>query len=148
MKLPLAIAGVAVGLLVGGGAGSYWYLVHAETAPASEEVQADLPAFIDLERKFVVPLVRGNRVRSLVVADLRLEVHAGAENRALTLKPKVRDALLNTLYALAVAGAFDGDLYSNNVQDEMRSRLLEAARQVLQDDVTGVLIAELLRQDQ
>jgi hypothetical protein len=101
-----------------------------------------------MERKFVVPLVRGNRVRSLVVVDLRLEVRASGESRAMALKPKVRDAFLDTLYAMAVAGAFDGDLYSNNVQDDMRARLLEAARQVLQDDASAILIGELLRQDQ
>ena len=147
MKLPLTLAGVALGLMVGGGAGSYWYLTQGATASA-EQPQSEDPAFIDMERKFVVPLVRGNRVRSLVVADLRLEVRASGESRALALKPKVRDAFLDTLYAMAVAGAFDGDLYSNNVQDEMRARLLQAARQVLQDDASAVLIAELLRQDQ
>jgi flagellar protein FliL len=147
MKLPLTLAGVALGLMAGGGAGSYWYLTQATTASA-EQPQSEAPAFIDMERKFVVPLVRGNPVRSLVVADLRLEVRASGESRALALKPKVRDALLDTLYAMAVAGAFDGDLYSNNVQDEMRARLLQAARQVLQDDASAILIAELLRQDQ
>lgn len=147
MKLPLMLAGVALGLMVGGGAGSYWYLTRATTASA-EQPHSEAPAFIDMERKFVVPLVRGNRVRSLVVADLRLEVRASGESRALALKPKVRDALLDTLYAMAVAGAFDGDLYSNNVQDEMRARLLQAARQVLQEDASAILIAELLRQDQ
>jgi len=147
MKLPLAIAGVALGLLLGGGAGSYWYLAQAKSTPDAQ-VLSEPSAFIDMERKFVVPLVRGNRVRSLVVVDLRLEVRAGAENRALALKPKVRDAFLDTLYAMAVAGAFDGDLYSNNVQDDMRARLLQAARQVLQDDASAVLIGELLRQDQ
>jgi hypothetical protein len=148
MKLPLAIAGVALGLLIGGGAGSYWYLAQAKTTPPPEQAQGEAHAFIDMERKFVVPLVRGNRVRSLVVVDLRLEVRASGESRALALKPKVRDAFLDTLYALAVAGAFDGDLYSNNIQDEMRARLLQAARQVLQEDASAVLIGELLRQDQ
>jgi len=147
MKLPLAAAGVALGLMVGGGAGSYWYLAQATPASA-ERAQSEAHAFIDMERKFVVPLVRGNRVRSLVVVDLRLEVRAGGESRAMALKPKVRDAFLDTLYAMAVAGAFDGDLYSNNVQDDMRARLLEAARQVLQDDASAILIGELLRQDQ
>ena len=82
--------------------------------------------------------------------DFYLKQARGYEGlrKALTLKPKVRDAFLDTLYAMAVAGAFDGDLYSNNVQDDMRARLLEAARQVLQDDVSAVLIGELLRQDQ
>jgi flagellar protein FliL len=156
MKLPLALVGVALGLIAGGGAGSYWYLAQARTAPAdaqvatgpSEQPASEALAFIDMERKFVVPLVRDNRVRSLVVVDLRLEVRASGESRAIALKPKVRDAFLDTLYALAVAGAFDGDLYSNNVQDEMRARLLQAARQILQDDASAILIGELLRQDQ
>jgi flagellar FliL protein len=147
MKLPLAVTGVMLGLVVGGSAGSYWYLAQATTAPA-ERRQSEAHAFIDMERKFVVPLVRGNRVRSLVVVDLRLEVRASGESRALALKPKVRDAFLDTLYAIAVAGLFDGDLYSNNVQHEMRARLLEAAREVLQDDARAILIGELLRQDQ
>jgi flagellar FliL protein len=149
MKLPLAVTGIVLGLLAGGGAGSYWYLAHATPAPApAEQAQPEAPAFVDMERKFVVPLVRGNRVRSLVVVDLRLEVRASGESRALALKPKIRDALLDALYALAVTGAFDGDLYSNNVQDEMRAQLLQAARQILQDDASAILIGELLRQDQ
>jgi hypothetical protein len=147
MKLPLAVIGVAVSLAVGGGAGSYWYMAPAGSAPAGL-LQNEDHAFIDMERKFVVPLVRGNRVRSLVVIDLRLEVRSSAETRAQELKPKVRDLFLDTLYAMAVAGAFDGDLYSNNVQGEMRARLLEAAQRVLQDDATAILIGELLRQDQ
>jgi flagellar protein FliL len=147
MKLSLVVIGVVLGLVAGGGAGSYWYLAHARTVPA-EQPHSEAHAFIDMERKFVVPLIRGTRVQSLVVVDLRLEVTASAESRALALKPKVRDAFLDTLYAMAVAGAFDGDLYSNNVQDEMRERLLEAARKVLQDDASAILIAELLRQDQ
>jgi flagellar protein FliL len=153
MKLPLVMIGVALGLAVGGAAGTYWYLTSAEGASAKEgasahEVQTGDHAFIDMDRKFVVPLVRGNRVRSLVVIDLRLEVESSAETRAQELKPKIRDLFLDTLYAMAVAGSFDGDLYSNNVQGEMRARLLEAARQVLQDDATAILIGELLRQDQ
>jgi hypothetical protein len=147
MKLSLVVTGVVLGLVAGGGAGSYWYLAHAGAVPA-EQPHSEAYAFIDMERKFVVPLIRGTRVQSLVVVDLRLEVPASAESRALALKPKVRDAFLDTLYAMAVAGAFDGDLYSNNVQDEMRARLLQAARQVLQDDASAILIGELLRQDQ
>jgi flagellar protein FliL len=147
MKLPVAVIGVALGLALGGAAGSYWYMAPARSAPA-EEAQTDDAAFIDMERKFVVPLVRGNRVRSLVVIDLRLEVSRSAEGRAQEMKPKVRDVFLSTLYAMAVAGSFDGDLYSNNVQGEMRARLLEAARQLLQDDARAILIGELLRQDQ
>jgi hypothetical protein len=122
-------------------------MAPAQDASASRLASAD-HAFVDMERKFVVPLVRGSRVRSLVVVDLRLEVRSSAETRAQELKPRIRDLFLDTLYEMAVAGAFDGDLYSNNVQGEMRARLLEDARRVLQDDATAILIGELLRQDQ
>lgn len=147
MKLPLVIVGVVLGLAFIGGAGGYWYMAPAESA-AAKEVQPEDSTFIDMERKFVVPLVRGSRVRSLLVVGLQLEVTSSAETRAQEFKPKVRDLFLDVLFSMAVAGSFDGDLYSNNVQSEMRARLLEAAQRVLQDDVKGILIGELLRQDQ
>jgi flagellar basal body-associated protein FliL len=138
-----------VGVLAGGGGGSYWYMARAAAPPSAPEVAAPGSyAFIDMDRKFVVPLVRGDRVRSLVVVDLRLEVAPSAEDRARDLKPRLRDALLDALFAMAIEGAFDGDLYSNNIQSEMRAKLLTAARKVLQEDVAAVLIGELLRQDQ
>jgi flagellar protein FliL len=148
MKLSLPLLAAVAGLLAGGGAGSYWYLAHAGTTGESLPVIEDSRVFIDMDRKFVVPLVEGRRVRSMLVADLRLEVRQGAEERARHLKPKLRDAFLSTLFAMAVAGAFDGDLYSNNVQDELRGRLLEAAKTLLNEDATAVLIGEFLRQDQ
>jgi flagellar FliL protein len=147
MKLSLPLLAAAVGFLAGGG-GSYWYLVQAGTAGKALPVVQEDRVFIDMDRKFVVPLVEGARVRSLLVADLRLEVREEAEERARHLKPKLRDAFLSTLFAMTVAGAFDGDLYSNNVQDELRGRLLEAARKLLKEDATAVLIEEFLRQDQ
>jgi flagellar protein FliL len=148
MKLSFPILAAALGLLAGGGAVSYWYLVDAGTADAAPAVVEEHRAFIDMDRKFVVPLVEGSRVRSMLVADLRLEVREAAEERARHLKPKLRDAFLSTLFAMAVAGAFDGDLYSDNVQDELRARLLEAAQRLLHEDATAVLIGEFLRQDQ
>jgi flagellar protein FliL len=148
MKLSLPLLAVVAGLLAGGGAGSYWYLAQAGTTGEALPVVPNDAVFIDMERKFVVPLVEGSRVRSMLVADLRLEVREGAEERARHLKPKLRDAFLRTLFAMAVAGAFSGDLYSNNVQGELRERLLEAARKLLDEDARAVLIGEFLRQDQ
>jgi flagellar protein FliL len=145
MKLSLPLLAAVAGLLVGGGAGSYWYLAQAGTTGTAVPNDG---VFIDMERKFVVPLVEGSRVRSMLVTDLRLEVREGAEERARHLKPKLRDAFLSTLFAMAVAGAFSGDLYSNNVQDELREGLLEAARELLAEDARAVLIGEFLRQDQ
>jgi flagellar FliL protein len=148
MKLSLPLLAAVAGLLAGGGAGTYWYLAQAGTTSEALPVVPNDGVFIDMERKFVVPLVEGSRVRSMLVADLRLEVTEGAEERARHLKPKLRDAFLSTLFAMAVAGAFSGDLYSNNVQDELRERLLEAAQKLLAEDARAVLIGEFLRQDQ
>jgi hypothetical protein len=55
MKLSLPVLAAAVGLLAGGGAGSYWYLVHTESADAAPAAIEEHRAFIDMDRKFVVP---------------------------------------------------------------------------------------------
>ena len=104
MKLALTVAGVVLGLIAGGGAGSYWYLANATTAPV-EEVHAEPSAFVNLERKFVVPLVRGNRVHSLVVADLRLQVRSGSLDEAAGTEPGI---LLGVELA-RVLGVLPGD---------------------------------------
>lgn len=147
MKPSLPILLAALGLLVGGAGGSYWYSAHGhpgQTPGTAPEVSV---AFIDLDRKFVVPLIKGNQMRALVVTELKLEVRRKAEQRALEMKPRLRDAFLGTLYAMAVEGLFDGDLFSDSLQDRMRERLLAAAQGVLAEDAVAVLIAELLRQD-
>lgn len=153
MKLPVPLLLATFGLLAGASTGSYWYASHGRAAlaePASGEnvnVVSTNVAFVDLDRKFVIPLVRGHRVQALIVTELKLEVDQRAEDRAREMTPRLRDAFLGTLYAMAVEGLFDGDLFSHSVQDRMRQRLLEAARGVLQGDARAVLIAELLRQD-
>lgn len=153
MRLPVPILLAMFGLVSGALTGSYWYASHGRAAvaePALGEEAAGAStsvAFVDLDRKFVIPLVRGNRVRALIVTELKLEVDQSAEDRAREMTPGLRDAFLGTLYAMAVEGLFDGDLFSHSVQDRMRQRLLEAARGILQGDARAVLIAELLRQD-
>jgi hypothetical protein len=65
MKLSLPLLAVVAGLLAGGGAGSYWYLAQAGTTGEALPVVPNDAVFIDMERKFVVPLVEGSRVRSM-----------------------------------------------------------------------------------
>ena len=121
---PILLA--TLGLLTGALGGSYWYAAHGRAA-VPEPIQAEgvaaaaaaaddaRVAFVDLDRKFVIPLVRANRVRALVVTELKLEVDDEAEERARAMMPRLRDAFLGTLDAMAVEGVFDGDLFSHRV---------------------------------
>lgn len=142
----IAIAGL-LGLGLGGGGGTYWYLGHAQAEPGQEVPPPVVISFVDLGPRFVVPMIRESRVRSMVVLDLRLEVRSDTEEQAIRQQPRLRDSLINALFVLAGEGAFDADLYDPVVQADIRAALNDAARGVLGDGLNGVLITELVRQD-
>lgn len=169
--IPAALA--AVGLL--GGAGAGWYLRPAPPAPPEpcfDETGAQLAeavcverlaaaaltktptaddakaAFVKLDRQFIVPVVSEDRVASMVVLTVNLEVEPRAVEATLRQEPKLRDALLRTMFDHAYTGGFSGDFTAEPVMRELRGNLLIAARRVAGPDVRDVLVADIIRQDQ
>ncbi len=103
--------------------------------------------FMKFSRQFVVPIVSRNNVAALVIMDINLELDPSATENAYSREPKVRDALLKTLLQLSNEGAFGGGLLEQENLDEIRARLLASAKTVLGEDVVGVLILNVARQD-
>ncbi|WGF87609.1 flagellar basal body-associated FliL family protein [Marinivivus vitaminiproducens] len=147
MRRSLIVIAGLLGLGLGGGAGSYWYLTHAQAEAGHAEPPPVVMTFVDLGPRFIVPMIRESRVRSMVVLDLRLEVRSDAEEQAIRQQPRLRDSLINALFVLAGEGAFDADLYDAGAQAGIRTVLDEAARAVLGEGLGGVLITEFVRQD-
>jgi hypothetical protein len=169
--LPAALG--VVGLL--GGAGAGWYLRpapppptepcfdetgaqlaeevcaarRAEEALTKEPTEGDDPsAFVKLDRQFIVPVVSEDRVASMMVLTINLEVEPGGVEAVLGQEPKLRDALLRTMFDHAYTGGFSGDFTAEPVMRELRGNLLLAARRVAGSDVRDVLVADIIRQDQ
>ncbi|MBD3763460.1 MAG: flagellar basal body-associated FliL family protein [Rhodobacterales bacterium] len=111
---------------------------HAEALPFD---------YVKLSNQFVVPVLEGTRVGSLVVLSLSLEVETGAAEQVYAVEPKLRDVFLRILFDHANAGGFAGAFTDGATLDALRRALFEGASSVLGDRVRDVLIVDLVRQD-
>lgn len=105
------------------------------------------PEYAKLANQFVVPLINGGRVGSMVILSLSLEVQAGQTSDAFSKEPKLRDSFLQVMFDHANAGGFDGPFTDSANMIALRKALLEAAQQVMGDKVMDVLITDIVRQD-
>ena len=104
--------------------------------------------YVKLSNQFVVPIVMRERVSSLVVMTLSLEVIAGAGQRVYDAEPKLRDVFLRALFDHAAIRGFDGNFTRTGNLEIIRRNLRGLAKGVLgQDVVEDVLILEIARQD-
>lgn len=162
--LPILLA--LVGL--GGGVGAGYFLrpaPEAETeghaaaagteAPKAGEHEAEAktteheggPEYVKMNNQFVVPVVEGGRVSSMVVLSLSLEVAAGNTEAVYQREPKLRDAFLQVLFDHANTGGFSGTFTDGSNLVVLRTSLKETAALVLGTIVDDVLITDIARQD-
>ena len=64
------------------------------------------------------------------------------------MKPRLRDSFLKVMFRHANSGGFDGSFTAGRKMDDLKSALLNAAREVMEKTpVEKVLITEIARQD-
>lgn len=144
-------------LLVGTGAGiGAGIALRPAPEPAAEGEAAPVAApkappeeleYVKLPSQFVIPLLEGGRVGSLVVLSLSLEVPVGQTETVHAREPKLRDEFLRVMFEHANTGGFRGTFTDTSNLVVLRRALLEAARKALGDSVTDVLITDIVRQD-
>jgi len=103
--------------------------------------------YVKLSKQFVVPVVKDSRVSSMVVMSLSIETTPAVGDVVFAREPKLRDALLAVMFLHANSGGFDGQFTSSEAMNDLRGSLLEAARDVIGDDIYSVLVTDILRQD-
>lgn len=154
--LPIIL--LILGIAVGGGAGMVLKAPQPDCAEETcpEEKAADKPDgdkgdaepnFVRLKNQFVVPVVRDDRVQSLVVLDFSLETQPGSEDLIYSREPKLRDVFLRVLFDHAHIGGFDGTFTESGRLSLLRVALLEAAQSVIGPSVTDILITDIVRQE-
>ena len=116
----------------------------AEPAPASGE---ETPEYVKMTNQFVVPLIEGGKVSSMVILSLSIEVKLGQTTDVYTKEPKLRDSFLQVMFDHANAGGFDGPFTDSANMIALRRALLEAAQQTLGAIALDVLITDIVRQD-
>lgn len=118
----------------------------AEMTDADDEDQPKRD-FVKLEKQFVVPVLEDERVSSLVVLSLAIEVDEGATDVVFSREPKLRDAFLQALFTHAQSRGFDGAFTARHRLDDLRRALVAAARDVLGGMAHNVLLTNIVRQD-
>lgn len=123
----------------------------AELAATGSETETDaenpMSDFVKLNNQFVIPVITSERVGALVVLSITLEVPVGGAEPIYQREPKLRDVFLQLLFDHANAGGFDGAFTEEGRMETLRTALLETARRELGNNVKGVLITDIARQD-
>tara|TARA_B110000003_G_C16625672_1_gene524795 strand:- start:677 stop:1171 length:495 start_codon:yes stop_codon:yes gene_type:complete len=103
--------------------------------------------YLKLNNQFIIPLVQENSVNGLVALSVSLELDYGYKETVYSLEPKLRDAFLQILFDHANIGGFNGQFTDSLNLDVLRNNLFGAAKKILGDKVTDILITDIARQD-
>lgn len=153
LPILLLILGVA-----GGGAAGFVLRPQPEIAeknnekveakePLAEEIPIEDRTFVKMNNQFVIPVVREDRVQSLVVLSISLETTPNDTEVLYSHEPKLRDAFIGVLFDFAYAGGFGVDFTSSPNLNRLRKTLRDEAQNILPDKVLDVLITDIVRQD-
>ena len=148
--LPILLG--VLGLLAGAGAG---YFLRPAADPAKQEAQAKPakpdpatePEYTKLSNQFIVPVMQKGKVSAMVILSLSLQVAKGMSPDVYNAEPKLRDAFLQVMFDHANSGGFNGSYTDGSNMVLLRAALLEAAKSILGDKVSDVLITDIVRQD-
>lgn len=120
----------------------------SESADAeTKDTAQDTLEYVKLNNQFLVPVVADQRVESLVVMTLSVEVFAGQSEIIYSREPKLRDAFLQVLFDHANIGGFHGEFTNAKNLKVLRKALTEVAQTVAGGAVNGILITDIARQD-
>ncbi len=119
----------------------------SETAAQPAAVLPDVPVeYMKLNNQFVVPLITGDDVTSMVIVSLSLEIAVGQQEAIYAIEPKLRDAFLRVLFDHASLGGFEGNFLSHLGLDTLRLALREIGQRTAGPVVHDVLIVDLVKQ--
>lgn len=123
-------------------------MAKAETVEhAEKEEDSSIHEFVKLSNQFVVPIIRNDRVSSMVLVSLSLEVRAGYKEAIYAQEPKLRDALLQAMFDHANIGGFDGAFTQSGNLELLKKTLYEIASKTLGESLVQVLIVDIARQE-
>lgn len=97
--------------------------------------------------QFFVPVMHGDRLDSVIVLTLSVEMTEEHEEQVYKQEFRLRDAILRTLLIHANTGGFDGNFTLDVRMKRLRQSLIETADKVSDGLVSDVLIEDIVRRD-
>ena len=105
------------------------------------------PSYYKFSREFVVPIIADDRVKSLVILNLNLQVDSAASQSLFSQEPALRDNIMTTLIALSADDTIFNSLNSIEHYETIRSMILKNLQNSFSSSVENVLILDMARQD-
>jgi len=103
--------------------------------------------FFNFSREFIVPIMTNQRVESLVIININLEVESSVLDKLFSIKPKLRDNIMTTLVELSNDGKTLVEPTSVDSYETIRSVILTNLNSVVASGIENVLIMDLAKQD-
>jgi hypothetical protein len=119
----------------------------ADVEPTAQPVTLESREYARMNNQFVVPVVMNERVSSLVVMSLSIEVDVGGQEAVFSHEPRLRDAFLQVMFDHANMGGFNGAFTASSNMRLLREALQTAADRVMLGHISDVLIVDIVRQD-
>ena len=103
--------------------------------------------YYKFSREFVVPIMRGGQVESLVILHISLETDEATSDDLFSEEPKLRDNIMTTLIELSNDGRTLIELTDVSNYETMRSMILMNLQSAISDGIKNVLIVDVAKQD-
>lgn len=104
-------------------------------------------AYYKFSREFVVPIMRGGQVKSLVILHISLETDSATAERLFSEEPKLRDNIMTTLIELSNDGRTLVEVTDVNNYETIRALILMNLKDAIDDGIRNVLIVDVAKQD-
>lgn len=98
-------------------------------------------------REFVVPMIEDDRVQSLVILNLNLEVDTSISQELFSKEPVLRDNIMTTLVKLSSGGRTLNSITDVDNYETLRAMILTNLQNEIPNGIHNVLILDMARQD-
>ncbi|WP_156945544.1 flagellar basal body-associated FliL family protein [Hyphomonas johnsonii] len=114
---------------------------------SSDEISLSGVDYFKFSREFVVPIMRDNKVVSLVILNINLEVDSSLSRKLFSMEPKIRDNIMTTLVELSNDGRTLESVANLENYESIRSTVLMNLQKVAPAGIRNVLIVDMAKQD-
>lgn len=103
--------------------------------------------YYKFSREFVVPVMRNDQVKSLVIIHINLETDSATSDALFSEEPKLRDNIMTTLIGLSNDGRTLEEPTQIDNYEMIRSMVLMNLKDGVSDGIKNVLIVDMAKQD-
>ncbi|NQY39567.1 MAG: hypothetical protein HRT80_05640 [Henriciella sp.] len=103
--------------------------------------------YYKFSREFVVPVMRNDQVKSLVILHINLEAGSSTVDDLFSEEPKLRDNIMTTLIGLSNDGRTLEEPTQIDNYEMIRSMVLMNLKDSVSNDIKNVLIVDMAKQD-